>query len=151
MAISRIPKIVWTTNTLEFGWPLDAAVSWSEPAEGSEFGVNPSSGEFDAWIVREEPRLAATVRWIPTANAFGWGTVPITGWDGATGFNEFLKWARLGGNTFAFHPDRDSPTSITSRLVQPLRGEPPMERDGTRTFRMVIASVGVSPTEYTGY
>lgn len=148
MAVSRIPKIQWDTapNTLEFGWPLDAAVSYLEPVEGSTLVVAPS-GVRDSWIVREEPRLAATARWIPTTDGTGFG-VPITGWDGATGWRAFLSFARTG-QTFEFFPDRDLVTSITSHLVSPFTGEPPQERSGERSIRIVIASA--DSTTYDGY
>lgn len=147
MALFRIPKITWSGNTLEFGYPMDAAVSYGEPQEGSQLAVAPS-GVRDSWIVRTEPRLAATVRWIPTSDVTSTGHAPFTGWDGSAGWRAFLDYAR-GGDSFEFFPDRGSGTSITSYLVEPWRGEPGQERDGTRNLRLVIASA--STTQYTGY
>jgi hypothetical protein len=147
MALFRIPKITWNANTLEFGYPMDAAVSWPEPVEGSVLVAAPS-GARDGWIVRDEPRLAGTVRWIPSANITTTGYAPFTGWDGAAGWAAFLSYVRLG-NSFAFFPDRTLGTSITSYLVSPFQGEPGQGGDGTRALRLVIASS--SSTEYTGY
>ena len=147
MALFRIPKIVWNANTLEFGYPLDSAVSWEEPVTGSQWVIAPS-GARDAWIVRSEPRLVGSVRWIPTDTIASTGYAPFTGWDGATGWRAFLAWVREM-NTFAFYPDRDSGTNITSYLSLPLLGEPGMDRDGTRTLRLAIASSG--STTYDGY
>lgn len=144
-----IPKIEWGSgpNTLHFGYPLDNARSWSEPGKGREYAQAPS-GTRDAWIPRHEPRLVGVVRWIPTSD----GTTPagdsITGWDGSTGWRAFLEHAREM-NTFDFFPDKDTASSISSYLVEPLEGNPDIEDDGTRTFRLVIASA--TGTQYTGY
>lgn len=145
-----IPKITWndgTAHTLSFGYPLDQARSWREPDGAHELAIAPS-GTRDAWTGRHEPRLVGLVRWVPTSD----GTTPsgdsITGWDGSAGWGAFLEFAR-NGNTFEFFPDKGTATSITSVLVEPMRGEPDVEDDGTRTFRLVIAST--SSTTYTGY
>lgn len=149
MALFRIPMIHWDTgpNVLEFGYPIDAAVAWDEPLEGSNLIVAPS-GVRDGWIVRDEPRLAGTVRWIPTDNIADTGHAPFSGWDSANGWAAFLSFARKG-NSFLFFPDRTLGTSISSYLVSPFSGEPGQAQDGTRTLRLVIASD--SATKYTGY
>lgn len=144
-----IPKIEWDSgpNTLEFGYPLDGVVTWPEPDGRHELVVAPS-GTRDAWKGRHEPRLSGQVRWVPTTDGTTPAGDPITGWDGSTGWSAFLEFAR-NGNTFEFFPDRTTATSITSVLVEPLRGEPSTEDDGTRTFQLVIGSTG--GTKYTGY
>jgi hypothetical protein len=145
MARTTIPKINWGTsfaNTLNFGYPLDGAISWPEPRLGSEFRQAPSGIE-DAWIVGNDYYLEGAMRWIPTANT----TDPLaTGWDGATGVSAFLAWARAK-NQFRFYPDKDSGSYILSYLVAPMGGKPELGRDGTRTINLQIRSL----TEYTGY
>lgn len=145
-----IPKIEWndgSAHTLHFGYPLDEALSWSEPRPGSERAMAPS-GTRDAWITGFEPRLVGVVRWVPTSD----GTTPagdtITGWDGSEGWRAFLEFAREM-NTFDFFPDKGQASSISSYLVEPQDGRPDPEDDGTRTFRIVLASEDGS--EYTGY
>lgn len=144
MALFRVPKIEWDTapNTLEFGYPMDAAVSWEDPQDGSQFVVSPA-GVRDSWIVGDQPMLSGAVRWLPTTNIADTGFAPFTGWDGATGWREFLKFAR-DMNTFLFFPDRDIGTSISSYIVLPLRGAPPLDKDGTRRIQLVIASASAS-------
>lgn len=146
MALFRVPKIEYDVGPkiLEFGYPLDAAVAWREPVEGSQFAAAPS-GARDAWIVREEPRLAGSVRWIPTTVI---ASPPFTGWDDVDGWNDFLTFARAM-NSFDFFPDRTLGTKITSHLVAPLSGEIPLEPDGTRNMRLIIASADA--TTYDGY
>lgn len=139
-----IPKIVWNANDLDIGYPLDNAVAYPEPVDGSDLVVAPS-GARDAWIPRTREILVGDVRWIPTTDT----TDPVaTGWDGATGWAAFLAYARKG-NAFDFYPDRSSTTSISSYLLEPFRGEPPIESDGSRRLRLKIESVDGSA--YTGY
>lgn len=143
-----IPKIEASGNVIEFGYPLDNARSWVEPMESTEQVVAPS-GVRAAWVTRQEPRLRGDVRWIPTSDATTPAGDPITGWDGADGWRWFLEHARAM-NTFEFFPDRSVASSITSYLVDPLKGEPDLDEDGTRTFTLVIAAESASD-RYTGY
>lgn len=139
-----IPKVVWNANDLDIGYPLDNAVSYGEPVEGSDLVVAPS-GARDVWIPRTREILVGDVRWIPTTDT----TDPVaTGWDGAAGWAAFLAYARKG-SSFDFYPDRSSTTSIASYLLEPFRGEPPIESDGSRRLRLMIESVDGSA--YTGY
>lgn len=139
-----IPKIVWGANTLNIGYPLDNAVSYPEPVEGSDLVVAPS-GTRDVWIPRTRELLVGDVRWIPTTDT----SDPVaTGWDGATGWAAFLAYGRKG-NSFEFYPDANSAISISSYLLEPFRGEPPIESDGSRRLRLKIESVDGSA--YTGY
>lgn len=125
-------KIVWNGNTLLIPW-ADTPTSWSDPREGSDWAKAPS-GEEDAWITGTDYKCALTARWTPATTQ----TFPAasTGWDGATGFRAFLEYARQK-NDFAFHKDAAG-AGITSRLLEPMDGEPPLESDGTRSIRLVV-------------
>lgn len=151
MAAGEKPAILWGAsfaNTLEFGYPLDQAVTYPEPREGSEWAVAPS-GEADAWITGTSQLLSAVARWIPIADGTTPEGTPITGWDGATGWGSFLTWARAW-NPFRFVPLRtDTLTYVESLWVDPMRGTPPLEDDGTRRLPFVIRST--ADTAYTGF
>jgi len=148
MPIDTRPQITWEAafaNQLDFGYPLDNAVSYSQDREGSEWVQGPSGVE-ESWLLGVDDYLAADVRWIPTADT----TNPVaTGWDGATGWRAFLAWARDMANPFRFFPDKDLGGFTLSTLVTPREGEPGLESDGTRRFRFVIRNSAGNP--YTGY
>jgi hypothetical protein len=136
----RYPRITWGTgfaNTLEFGVPLDGALTYDQPREGSEWQAAPS-GAADAWIIGRDYVLEGTVRWIPAADT----TTPVvaTGWNGPTGWAAFLAWAQQL-NTFRFIPDRAAPgTYWPMHLLEP-RGRPDqgLERGGRyRALRLVL-------------
>ena len=147
MSLEKTPKITWGAsfaNTLNIGYPLDNPVAFNDPRDGTEILVM-ESGVRDAWETGDDEYLAGDIRWIPGADTID----PVaTGWDGATGFKAFLKWARQM-NQFRFYPDKDVGTYHTCYLVSPLRGEPPAEEDGTRRIRLIM--VDVNGTEFTGY
>lgn len=139
-------KITWGAafaNTLNIAYPLDDWRSYSTFREGSEFAQS-FSGIEDSWITGTDYVLEATVRWIPTSNT----TTPLaTGWDGATGFQSFLEWARQK-NQFRYFPDTDAGTFYLSYLVEPLDGLHELEPDGTRSVRLKIRNTSGS---FAGY
>lgn len=139
-------RITWGAsfvNTLNVGYPLDDWRSYSTYREGSEF-VQSYSGVEDAWITGTDYVLEGTVRWIPANNT----TTPLaTGWNGVTGFQAFLEWARQK-NEFRFYPDTNAGTFYTSYLVEPLDGQHSLEPDGTRSVRIKIRNASGS---YAGY
>ena len=139
----KIPKITWGTsfaNTLYPGYPLDNPVAYPQQREGSEVDESPS-GIRDAWNLGDEELLEADARWIPGTA----GTTPegntITGWDGATGWQAFLKWAREM-NPFRLYPDKDVASYHTCYLIEPASGAPGREEDGTRRLHLVIKDTG---------
>jgi len=150
MARGDIPKIAWGTgyaNTLYFGYPLDNAISWSDPRAGFEVAET-AAGTEDAWDPGVWYLLTGDVRWIPTSD----DTTPmgdsITGWDGATGWRAFLEWARPK-QSFRFYPDKDVASYIDSYLVQPNSGAPSLEKaDATRKFTLAIRNAS---NDYSGY
>jgi len=150
MSVTAIPKITWGAsfaNTLHPGRPLDNPVAWSEPLGGYEVLELPG-GSRDAWDPGTEERLAFDVRWIPgTATTTPEGNTQ-TGWDGSTGWAAFLDWAR-GMSSFRFYPDKDEASYHTCQLVNPHRGGPQSEDDGTRRLHLVIADTGGNA--FTGY
>jgi hypothetical protein len=89
-------NILWGAgfaNTLTLGYPLDAAVAYSLPREGSEW-VQASSGVEDAWITGHDQYLRGIVRWIPREDRLTPEGRLATGWDGPNGWRAFLEWAR---------------------------------------------------------
>ncbi len=142
----RTPKITWGTsfaNTLGFLGPLDNAVAYGEPREGSEF-LQATSGAEDAWIVGTDQVLEGDVRWIP-----GVTSGSVTGWDGSTGWSAALAWLRAK-NAARFYPDATSGTYQTVYLVEPARGAPTIEEtDGTRRLRLKLRDT--TQTAFTGY
>lgn len=140
------PKILWGAgfaNTLSLGYPLDNISAGDEPRAGSSVDQAPSGVE-DAWTVGTDYVLGADVRYIPQADT----AVPVaTGWDGATGFREFLKYAR-DKNLVRFYPDKDAGTYIDSYLVDPMTGQGDLEDDGTRRVRVKLRNPA---TPYDGY
>lgn len=144
--LSKLSKITWGAifaNSLIFGYPLDNPSAWNAPREGTEVLVAPAVR--DAWETGDDYHLAFDVRWIPGVDTFD----PVaTGWEGATGWSAFLKWARQM-NPLRFYPDKDVGTYYTCYMVEPLRGEPQSEEDGTRRLHMVL--VNTAAAEFTGY
>jgi hypothetical protein len=141
------PKIEWGplyANTLYFGYPL---INWtvsSRAFEESTF-LQIESGEEDAWIINTEYYLEGDVRFISAVDT----VTPLqTGWDGPTGWQEFLLYARKKG-FFYFYPDATNDTVFyESYLVEPMSGAPTLSGDGTRTIRLYIRN---ATTPYDGY
>lgn len=148
MAAGDLPKFVWgdaLENTLLIGQPLDNVSAYEEPREGSDW-AKVSSGVEDAWITGWDQFLAADWRWVPATDS---ADPPATGWDGSAGVRAFLRWMR-DKNVARFHPDKsDDATYHEVYLVEPMRGEPPLEEDGSRKLRLVIRDKNDSP--FTGY
>jgi hypothetical protein len=132
---------------LFFGFPLDAARSWTAPTPGSETATYPS-GEEDAWIEEEDAFLEGTVRHIPAEDmttSYG----QATGWNSLGGWQNFLAFARHGGS-FEFWRNRDVEASkIVSYLVEPTDGPPEIDSGLYRRLTLRIRSANTS--RYTGY
>jgi len=146
----RIPKIAWGagfTGSLEFGYPLDFAISYSKPREGSD-RVQFVSGEESSWITGTDFTLNGQVRWIPTNSGSSSLNVAQSGWDGQLGWQSFLEWGKTA-QSFRFYADRDEASYITSTLVDPIDQPPSLEpADGTRVIQLTLRNPS-SP--YTGY
>jgi hypothetical protein len=129
------------TNTLEFGYPLRQARSWTAPSEGSD-RVRYPSGEERAWIDEEDGLLEGTVFHIP-AEDDETSFAPISGWNGAAGWQAFLEYA-WAGNPFAFWRNRAvSGSALTCQLLAP-RDPPQPGPAGTRrlTLRLRTTNTG---------
>lgn len=139
-------KILWGAafaNTLYLGYALDNVVRGPEPRAGSSYDQAPSGVE-DAWTVGTDHVLAFDVRYIPHEDTVD----PVaTGWDGATGFDEFLTYAR-DKNVIRFYPDKDGAGYFDSYLVEPMTGQGTPEDDGTTRISMKIRN---PTTRYDGY
>lgn len=143
MAIS---KITWSGSFLaqvNIPYPIDNAVGYSVPREGSEWS-QAVSGIEDANILGTDYVFEGDIRWIPNTNS----TNPLaTGWSGSNGVQSFLEWARQK-NTFRFYPNA-SGTFVDSYLVEPMMDAPTLEPDGTRRIHIKIRNAGSS--SYSGY
>jgi len=126
------------TGSLEIGYPLDFATSYSKPREGSE-RTQFVSGEEDSWIVGTDYILQGQARWIPVASATSSLNVAQAGWSGSLGWEAFLEWGKTA-QSFRYVPDRDSPgTYVLSTLVEPIDTAPTLETaDGTRNINITI-------------
>lgn len=148
MAAGDVSAIGWGTghaNLWELGYPLDNVTAWSEPREGSDF-AKVSSGEEDSWITGWDYYLEGDARWIEAAAT----TDPVAnGWDAATGADAALQWLRAK-NVGRFYPDKDDlGTYHEVYLVEPMRGRPDQEEDGTRRLTIRLRDVNGNP--FTGY
>ncbi len=148
MARADIPKITWGAafvNTLNFGYPLDLSMAWSEYRTHEQ--IRAPSGEEDAWVGGLDYFLRGNVRWIPTST----GTTPagdaITGWDGATGWDAWIQDAGAKG-LFRFFPDKDLGGFFVSSLVE-VQLPPGLEgADLTRRFSWHIVN---TTSAFLGY
>jgi len=148
MASGYTPRITWGTsfaNQLDIGYPLDNAIAYPKPRDGSEFVQSPTGVE-DSWLQGMEYYLEGDLRWLPTSNITS--PVTATGWDGSTGWRAFLEWV-WEKNQFRWIPNKSSPsTYILSYWVSPIFGGYELEVSGDRRMRMVIRN---SSSPYTGY
>lgn len=141
-----VPRILWGTgfaNTLTFDTPLDEAVTYATPRDGSRIAFS-AAGVADAWDLGDDYHLEGVLRWIPGTAAGG-----LSGWDGATGVSAFLTWARKG-NAFRWYPDAAGATYWLAYLVEPFEGGPELEPNGSRAVMIKLRSAdGLTP--FTGY
>lgn len=103
------PRIRWGAtwgNDLVVPWPLDDAIAYGAPREGSDWVIAPS-GASDAWIVGTDYYLEGDLRWLPGEPR---ADRPASGWDyhatpgDARGVEGWLAWARQQ-NTLRYYPD----------------------------------------------
>lgn len=132
-----LPCILWGSsfqNTLSIGYPLDSLISYSNPREGYSV-VQTESGIEGAWIQGTDYVLEGDMRWIPSVSTSN----PVyTGWNGATGVEAFLEFAR-NKNPIRYCPNAAATGSYTTcYLVEPMTGPPNQEENGTRSIRLVL-------------
>ena len=121
-------------SILTCAYPLDEAMAYPRPAEGSQMVLLPS-GAVDGWDAGEVHLLSGVVRWIPREDTV---TPAATGWDGTAGWRAFLSWARRG-NQFWVCPDAsDLSTGWTATLEAPFDQPPTLEPDMTRALALVL-------------
>lgn len=132
------PRLVCGGITIDMSYPLDGAVAWSQPREGSA-KVEGASGTRDAWIVGTDHHLKGQVRWVPGETAGA-----VIGWDGASGWRALLEAAR-SMNAITFSPDQLTPaTAYTMYLVEPWDSEPELEPNLTRAFELhLVGTVAI--------
>lgn len=111
------PRITWGAsfaNVIEFGGPVEAALNYERPAEGSEFDGVDSSGEADSWIYGPDQLLEATVRWIPMTDT----RLPVraTGWDGWAGAPDNLNLLANGSFEAALTDSWSSLSAAFTRI-----------------------------------
>lgn len=119
---------------LQLGYPLDEAIAYDRPAEGSRKAFLPS-GVSDAWDAGTAYLLDGVVRWIPRDDVV---SPAATGWDGVAGFRAFLEHARRGNQVW-FCPDvTDLSTGWSVFLEAPYDEPPSLEPDMTRAVRVSL-------------
>lgn len=136
------PAILWGdafANTLLFGYPLDEAMTYALPREGSE-EVQGSSGIEDSWDEGTDHYIEGRARWIPRETGNTPEGVSATGWEGATGWREFLIWA-WRKNVLRFVPDRDFLAVYKECYLVAPRERPATEIDYTRHLLMTLRTV----------
>lgn len=148
MPAPRLPRILWGASfehTLDFAYPLDEAVSWSEPRAAET--VRFPSGEVAAWLAATDHYLSGKARWIEPVAGLALGPA-ATPWHGATGVGAWLAWAQ-GKRAFRWVPDRVAAPGafVLARLHEPMRGGVEVEADQTRRLSLVLRSA----SEFTGY
>lgn len=119
--------------TLSFPYPLDTARSYTLPRPGSRVARG-QAGLQDAWDTGWDYHLEGAVRWIPGAS-----------WDGSTGWEALIQWAR--GRKVRFHPDKDSATHLECYVHPDMELSPEVEEDGTRILPLRL----VHTSAFTGY
>lgn len=146
-------SIFYIRNTLIVGEPLDQAVSYSQPRDGSRH-LQAASGVEDAWITGRDELLEGGIRWIPTEPQ---GIPRVSSpWNGAgeveginTSFDFWLEEAQCK-KTFLWVPNRSlSTVNVSSFLVNPLKGRPGLEQDFTRILPVAFRSE--NQDTYLGY
>lgn len=144
------PVILWGDALDKYvycGYPLDEAVSYGLPREGSE-QVQGSSGVEDGWDEGTDYYLAGSARHIPREGANTPEGVFATGWEDADGWDAFLAWARTG-KEFRWIFDRNTlGTYQLSYLVEPRSGPPDLEQSFLRRLPLIIRNASAA---YTGY
>ena len=135
------PTFLGPVRTLEFGYPVVNARSWPQP-DAASASIEYDSGLVDAWVNRFDQMLAFDVISIPgvggTGTSYG-STIPISGWDDAGGWREFLEFARQGGK-FTFYPDRTDGGSAVDAYLVPSTGNiaPGVGWEQTRTMTLQL-------------
>lgn len=95
------PQITWGAsfaNTLVFAQPLDNATCYSRDTVEAQ-RVAARNFESDGFAYGSRGILTGMVRRIPRVD-----TGSVTGWEGATGWDAFLAWAR-DAQPFRWYPD----------------------------------------------
>lgn len=101
--IDRLPKIAWGTglvNTLNL--MIDTPLAYPAPRAGSAWLAGEDGSE-DGITYGTDQYLSAVARWIGSADVTA--PVALSGWDGAYGWNSFLRWA-WQKNPFSWYADR---------------------------------------------
>ena len=99
-----VPRIRWGTSfaqELVFGLPLENALAFPRPAEGSAWAIS-DAGVEDAWITGTDYFLRGVIRRIPRDRQLN--PAPATGWNESNGVEAWLTWMR-GKNIGRYYPD----------------------------------------------
>lgn len=110
----KTPRITWGlsyANTLNFSQPLDEATSYSAPRTDIETS-DAMSGAGDGWSYGFVGLLTGVVRRIPRLDIGS-----VTGWEGATGWDAFLRAADDFG-LLRFIPDVTVPGTYWTCYAQ---------------------------------
>lgn len=151
MARGKIPRILWGAgfaNTLQAGWPLDAATTFSLPKPGFARSTT-TGGTEDAWSYGDFHYLTGAVVGIRPTAFPGYQGRTVTGYDGATGWQAFMAWARTG-NTLRFIPDDAVPGTFKECvMVQPMDSDG--DTDPNDYSRRILFTFRSNSTPFTGF
>lgn len=121
-------------NKAYLGYPLDNALSYSEPRAGSEFAMT-AAGVEDAWVWGTDYYVSGDVRYVPRVDTL---SPRATGWDGPTGVRAMLEWGRAK-NPLKLHRGHDvSAGAWECYLTEPATGGGELEQDGTRKLSLKL-------------
>lgn len=131
------------SGLLRFGYPADSALAapvLRPRTRRFSDGSGTERGQRTAFV----DRLQLEARWIPRLDGLTVEGHQASGWEGATGWEQFLAHAWAGG-TFTYHPDQENlGLGYLCTLEQPRpfggAGEPPyqLEADGTRRISLTL-------------
>jgi hypothetical protein len=142
-----IPKITWGAsfaNTLTFAQPLDRAITYDVPKDGSTRSESLDGTAEDGWTYKHRGILEGDARRIPYTTTGG-----ITGWEGTAGWDAFLIWA-LDTNAFRFYPAAtDTATYLTCYLADHTIDD--VDEEITRHRRVKLRMRTTTDDVITGY
>lgn len=121
----------------------DNVTAWPEWRQGSTRVQGPSGAE-DSWSIGPDYYIGGRVRWIPTTPASDPG---CSGWDGlneSTGVNcGVAAMLQAGRDAQVLTVAKDRGTASTNQsayLVDPMTGQPELERNAYRAFPIRLRS-----------
>lgn len=155
--LDTVPQIVWgpaLEHTIEVGFPVRRAVTYPELQPGG-YAVELRYAQNRDFVTlgveyRMELELGPVTGIAIATGPFG---APMTGFDDAGGWDDFLRWAADPGQVFNWVPDRSTPGEFrAARLLQPFQSTEGVRRAPFRLGRMIQLTIVSDDGEpFTGY